>query len=68
MDDLLSKLTNLRGDSFVAAGPAQIERSPCRQATTRANSSACAGKAGADALAIREGDPGAAKLKRRQLR
>ena len=25
MDDLLSKLTNLRGDSFVAAGPAQIE-------------------------------------------
>ena len=25
MDDLLSKLTNLRGDSFVAAGPAQID-------------------------------------------
>jgi hypothetical protein len=62
MDDLLSKLTNLRADSFVASGPAQPELVVSTSHDEGKFERVRLGKSGADVLASRDGEPGAGKV------
>jgi hypothetical protein len=62
MDDLLSKLTNLRAESFVAAGAAQHELVVSTSHDEGKFERVRFGKSGADLLASRDGEPGAGKV------
>lgn len=62
MDDLLSKLTNLRAESFVAAGAAQHELVVSTSQNDGAFERVRFGKSGTDVLASRDGEPGAGKV------
>lgn len=62
MEDFLSKITNLRADSFVASGPAQPELIVSTSHDEGKFERVRFGKAGADTVASREGEPGAGKL------
>jgi hypothetical protein len=62
MDDFLSKITNLRADSFVAAGPAQPELVVSTSHDEGKFERVRFGKNGADVVASRDGEPGAGKV------
>ncbi len=63
MEDLLSKLTNLRAASFAATGAAADSTMTVAASHDEGKFERVRfGKAGADVLATREGEPGAAKL------
>lgn len=62
MDDFLAKLTNLRAESFVAAGPAQPELVIATSHDEGKFERVRFGKAGADVVAARDGEPGAGKV------
>jgi hypothetical protein len=62
MEDLLSKLTNLRAESFVASGPPQTEVTVSTSHDEGKFERVRFGKSAADVVATREGEPGAAKL------
>jgi hypothetical protein len=62
MDDFLSKLTNLRAESFVASGPAQPELIVSTSHDEGKFERVRFGKSGADVVASRDGEPGAGKV------
>lgn len=62
MDDFLSKLTNLRAESFVPSGPAQPELIVASSHDEGKFERVRFGKSGADVVASRDGEPGAGKV------
>ena len=62
MDDFLSKITNLRAESFVTSGPSQPELVVAASHDEGKFERVRFGKTGADTLAVRDGEPGAGKV------
>ena len=62
MDDFLAKITNLRAESFVAAGPSQAELIVAASHDEGKFERVRFGKSGADTVATRDGEPGAGKV------
>jgi hypothetical protein len=62
MEDFLSKITNLRADSFVANGAAQPELIVSTSHDEGKFERVRFGKVGADTVASRDGEPGAGKV------
>ena len=62
MDDLVSKLSNLRIESFVASAPAQSELVVSASHDQGKFERVRFGKSGSDTIATRDGEPGAGKV------